>query len=269
MKKDLVDISLSELREFIKNSDELYHNKISHLSIISIKLRLQFLIFKNQFNSFSAFYMYYLSDENYRAIVHKHLTVSGNELFRDAEHWEFLMNKLTITKQSINICVFDSANFHDTVTLLICLKRCKLINNVSITVVAMSDNIIVDSQILFNEKDIEIGNINFSSLKSNEELSNYIIKKDSNKYVFDITSNINFINIKDIDKNDVKNDVVIARNITLNYNFSEHEVLFDRYLKLLKNKGILFVGNKEGFKWCSHFNHITFSNKSIPIYKKL
>lgn len=269
MKKDLVDINLTELREFIKNSEELYHTKTSHLSLISIKLRLQFLMSQKQFISFYSFYTVYSNDENYRTIVHDTLRVQSNELFRDAEQWDLFIKEIKKSENEINICLFEAGNFYDTVTLLICLDRYMLLDKTTLTVVSTNNYKTINSSLVFNEKDIETAIINFSTFDTNQTLTEYFTKEQANKYIYHITKHINVITLNDIATSDFEYDMVIARNITLNYNFTEHEVLFDNYLRVLKSKGVLFTGNKEGFKWCSKFKHLNFSNKSIPIYKKV
>lgn len=270
MKKNLVDISLTELREFIKNLELSSHFNVSGLSLISVKLRLQFLILQNQFTGFSSFYKFYLENEDYRVSVNLNIVVQANELFRDAEHWDIFVNKIKNSPTTINICLFESGNFYDTVTLLICLERFELLHKINLTVVNLVNNYPLRLIHEFTDKDMEMGIINFSALKSSNTLTDFI-KKHSNKYRYIVSNQlaINALSIESLLISDFKYDALIARNITLNYNFVEHEKIFNNYLLILKSKGVLFTGNKEGFKWCSQFKSLTYTNKSIPIYQKL
>lgn len=271
MKFNLIEISLTELRDFIANVDKDGKLGLSELSLVSLKLRIQFLIFKKNFKSFPAFFAFFNEDKDYREFVCKSIFAKSNELFRDAECWDELKPSL-INKKNINplqICVFERGNYSDTITLLICLQNWGLLFNCEITVVDLNFNNEMPKITLFDQKEMENGILNYSGLKDNKDFTNFFTKKDKD-YEYHLPENILIKNVtlNEFSELETGYDILIARNITLNYNFVSHEKMFEIYLKHLNSKGILFTGNKEGFKWCSKFSIITFDKKSIPIYYK-
>src|SRR3989344_9401284 len=108
MKSHLVEISVTELREFINYNDEKYLVHLNDLSLVSLKLRLQFLISQNKLNSFYSFFEQFRQNEKFRQNVLLNLHSQSNELFRDADCWVCFYNLLKQNTKSdiFNISIF-------------------------------------------------------------------------------------------------------------------------------------------------------------------
>ncbi|MDP2387397.1 MAG: CheR family methyltransferase [Bacteroidota bacterium] len=118
----------------------------------------------------------------------------------------------------------------------------------------------------FFKKEIETGIINFQQLNSPKNLEWCFIKKE-NLYTFAIPDNIKiqFINSEKL-KPKLQYDAVIARNLTLNYNFKAHQNIFQTYLNLMKNHSILFIGANENFDWCEGIENLIKKDTTKPLY---
>jgi chemotaxis methyl-accepting protein methylase len=271
MKSSFVEISLSELRNFITTIDETYATQLSSLSLVALKLRLQFIISQKQFKDFNSFNNHIKENEDFRNSVFSKINSLSNELFRDAEGWDYFCKELIkITEnKTIDICLFESGNFSDSITLLICLQEYNLADKCHLTIVDLINRNNLQNSYPFDAKEMEMGILNFSALKLNTRFENYFTKKDKES-IYHIPNFINtsFTNLSDFENSTAEYDALIARNLTLNKNFTAHENLFQLYLKTIKPSGILFTGNKEGFKWCKNFESLNYQNKIAPVYYK-
>lgn len=272
MKSSFVEISLSELRNFILTMDETYYTEFGNQSLVSLKLRLQFIISQKQFKDFSSFNNHIKENDDFRNNIFLKINSLSNELFRDAECWDYFCKELVKLSETdtLDICIFESGNFSDTITLLICLQEYNLTEKCNITIVDLINRTVLKSHYVFDSKEMETGVLNFSALKFNTRFENYFTKKDK-EYIYHIPNFINtsYTNISDF-KNSSNNhyNALVARNLTLNKNFTAHENLFQLYLKTIKSNGVLYTGNKESFKWCKNFESLNYQNKIAPVYYK-
>lgn len=271
MKVNLVEISLIELRDFISIIESNFKIELGHFSLISLKLRLQFLISEYHFTTFPSFYTHFMQDEVFRKTILSRIVVQPNELYRDADDWEVFGNELSKINSAnkLKIALFESGNFAETITFIICLKRFKLLDKCELSIVDLNNRSSLPLLIPFTLKEYELGETNFSGLRNQEKFSDFFTKKES-VFNFSIPSEIkiNFIKQGELLNYKESFDAVVARNITLNYNFEVHQKLYNSYLNILEKGGLLYVGNKENFSWCAGFDLFSRSVKSKSISHK-
>lgn len=272
MKLSLAEISLKELRDFVETTDKHSSFNLSELSLVSLKLRLQLLIKKYKVGDFQNFRKLYDEDSQFKEKVQNEIIPMPNELFRDAENWLLLIKELKIiltNGNKVKIAICEPGKWADTITLLIALKEHGILEQTVLDVYPLRKQY-QQMNTSFDLKELELGQINKSNFSNKELIANYF-KKNETDYEFmdDFLAEIKII--PSFEKNifsEEKYDVVIARNITIGYNFNVHEKIFKTYLDLLNKKGILFVGNRESFKWCGDYLQLSYKEKSIPIYHK-
>lgn len=271
MKALLFEITVSELREFISYNNRKKIVDLNDLSLVSLKLRLQFLITQHRRNKFQSFFEQYKQSETLRQQVLSNLYVTSNELFRDSECWAYFYKDLhqCIKSSTFEMCIFEFGNFADTVSLLTSLTINNLIHKTKITVIDFISERGIPLKFNFTPKEFEAGMINFRNFSSSVDLENYFVKKDEvYSYVVPDNVKIHFVSGENYSFTKGKFDAVIARNLSINYNFKAHQILFQKYLDLMKSPGILFVGLNENFEWCSGMNYLSKSDQTKPLYNK-
>lgn len=267
MNSSLIDISVTDLRGFIAYTDTRFGSQLAEMSLVSLKTRLQLCIARHHYKDFVSFNTYMqLNEKKHEAVLHE-LNLTPGELFRDYDSWMYLLDKIKASKKTtpLKIGLIESGNFTDLITFLILLDLNFLTKHCELTIIELFHHHKLKQTITFDIKEIETGVINYGKI-NRALVERYFTKKDK-KAEYKIPFELPVQKFTECLEKERTFDIVIARNHTLVYNFTHHEVLFENYLNLLHRGSILFTGNKEGFKWCKKFTSIQ-SDELHPLYLK-
>ncbi|MBS1637560.1 MAG: hypothetical protein JST26_16715 [Bacteroidetes bacterium] len=201
------------------------------------------------------------SDRFKENIIHK-LCFKHTELFRDAEVWHKILEiiRQSSNSEKITVYVVDTPDASDLLTLLILLHENDLMESVRISYLCFKyDNVgqeILSGIELSQRQFIQAQSFYTSSFMKRNPLERY--------FTFSGTGyRLNRSLLADVSCFQLPvysaiypepSDMLIARNLTIGFNFQYHEALFTVYTKLVKPNGILVFGLKEGFSWCRNYS---------------
>jgi len=165
--------------------------------------------------------------------------------------------------------VCEAGKWVDVISLIVLLSYKLPQNDFCIDVYALRKQY-QDINLKFDYKEFELAETNYARFNSKKNLKEYFIETNK-QFEFIVPNNINYRTIPSFETNLLsqdKYDVIIARNLTISYNFNTHEEIFLKLIEMLNKNALLFTGNRESFKWCTNYNYLDCQNSGVPIYNK-
>lgn len=173
------------------------------------------------------------------------MQVPCTELFRDPAFWRALRKNLTGRKQ-LSVWFPHLTNGYELYSLMILLKQ---IGIPQTRVVASTfSQLVIDKakQLNITSKIDEVNRYNFERLEIANKYDEYVDVCDNVTTIKpEIISSVEFHKEWYINEKVEKYDLIIFRNVTLNYNVLLHERAIERLVQSLNDDGLLTIGIKE------------------------
>lgn len=187
-----------------------------------------------------------LSDVAKRDELAHNMMIPATELFRDPGFWRAL-RKLLAGKTSLKVWMPELTNGFELYSLLVLLKQIGITNVevVGQVVSKMTEDEIKSLSI--QEKYDEVNRSNFERLESGTKYEDFFVKNEEGilKPSEDLLKNVKFERGWFMNNDVEKYDLIIFRNILLNYGPRLHERVIERLAQSLNSGGLLAIGIKE------------------------
>lgn len=173
------------------------------------------------------------------------MTIPGTEMFRDPSFWRAL-RKILSGKQSLTVWMPNLTNGFELYSLMVLLNQIG-INNIKVVGQVQSDITLKDIKTLsIPEKYDEVNRSNFERLESGTKYEDYFESTENGiKPKSNLLENVTFVKGWFMDSAVEKYDLIIFRNILLEYGPRLHEKAVERLAASLNDGGMLAIGIKE------------------------
>lgn len=180
--------------------------------------------------------------------IKRMLEVPCTELFRDPGFWRSL-RKMMLNKSSLRIWLPNLTNGYELYSLVTVLKDSGILDKAVIVANAVSQSIIDDVKAgVISKETAEVNAANFERLEGSTQYSDYVTHNEEKmEYRFntELLKDVTFENRWFLKTPQAKYDVVIFRNILLNYDPLLHEKAMNFLTGTLDSNGLLAIGIKE------------------------
>lgn len=173
------------------------------------------------------------------------MQVPATEMFRDPAFWRALRKNIADKKQ-ISVWLPHLTNGYELYSLVILLKQIG-ITNARIVASTFSQKVIDKvKELNITSKIDEVNRSNFERLETNSNFDEYVdIDDNSTTLKSNLLDSVEFHKEWFINEKIEKFDLIIFRNVLLNYNAQLHERAIERLIKSLNDGGLLTIGIKE------------------------
>lgn len=187
-----------------------------------------------------------LEDPVKKELVAHKMIVPATEMFRDPGFWRSL-RKIISGKKTLKVWMPNLTNGYELYSFLILLRQIGM-NDVTITCNVQSS--LTEDEVksmILAEKSDETNKSNFERLESGTKYEDYFEVSEPGflKPKSGLLSNVNFVKGWFIDNPVEKYDLIIFRNMLLEYGVRLHEKAVERLSESLISGGILAIGIRE------------------------
>lgn len=218
----------------------------------------------------------------------KERTISGNEIsnvfklnctdiFRDPSFWRILKKLLVdmAERGRLRIWVADDSSGQELIALLIALKETGLLSKAEVLATARDENMLEHIKTgIIPLKAMEQNCSNYRKWKESESADLYqYFKCDESQACIDqeLFSGVNFSTV-DMSAGDIPTgsfDLILYRNVMLNYHLTYQCDLIPILHGRLKYSGLLAIGAKENISRSEIVSKFSLINSDEKIYKKI
>lgn len=187
-----------------------------------------------------------LDDSEKRELIAHKMTVPATEMFRDPGFWRSLRKNIS-SKKTLSVWMPNLTNGYELYSFLILLRQIGL-NDVTVTCNVQSSLTEAEVKSLsVSEKLDDTNRSNFERLESGTKYEDYFDEVEAGyvKPKSDLLSNVKFVKGWFINNPVEKYDLIIFRNMLLEYGVRLHEKAVERLAESLNSGGILAIGIKE------------------------
>lgn len=186
-----------------------------------------------------------LDDSEGKDKIAYEMMIPGTEMFRDPGFWRVLRKNLS-GKKSLNIWLPNLTNGYELYSLLVLLRQ-MAISDYTVTCNILSSKVESDVvSMTFSEKTDEVHRSNFERLESGTKYEDFFEQTDEGfKPKGDLLKGVKFVKGWFIDSPVEKYDLIIFRNILLEFGVRLHEKAVNRLAESLNPGGLLAIGIKE------------------------
>lgn len=214
-----------------------------------LKRRLGYVFSELRIKKLSQF-LEQLNNEDFRENVKYHMAVNVTEMFRDPGFWRSLRDKVfpIYTNKKWSVWFPDTPSGEEVFSLAILLEEEGLINDVDIFCNHPSREKCNEiSQGLLDVKNMELNHSNYKRLEMSDRFDEYFYNNgEALKFSKQLLNRCN-VSSSYPEEEDVKFDLIIFRNSTINLSFQQREFVLQKLLKGLNPGGIIALGVKESF----------------------
>lgn len=239
----------------------------------SLERRLQRFLSLHFFNSLNELTEKICSDNAFFEFFVKEITVNTTEMFRDAEAWKQIRDKvlpLLSELPSIRIWHAGCSSGEEIYSMWIILKETGLDNKVKVIASDLNREVIETAKAgTYARKSIELNEDNYRKSGGITNFSDYYTMEGT-VYKMDpeLIRNVKFIR-HDLSSGSAfsKFDIILCRNVLIYFNKNLQEKVFTLFRESLFKKGFVVIGKKESMSYFSkHSDYIEFDS-SEKIYR--
>ncbi len=204
--------------------------------------------------------------------------IRETEFFRDASFWRDVRDIYIpelLKKENPTIWMPGVLSGEEVFTMAIILQKMGLQDKVNI--IASCDSLNRMNSIkqggLFDDKEIEISNSNYTSFSGESNFEDYCINgysgvKMQNDLLKNVTFQISRISQEELDSSDSVYDMIIFRNILIQYTLPLYDKVVCKLIDRLSVGGYLMIGSKETLEHTDANNKMRLVSATEKIYQK-
>lgn len=238
-------LTINDIREISSKMSEVIGVDYTGYSINFFRRRVTALFDKFGIHKIQDFYALLSDKKKVDEIIYE-MTVPATELFRDPAFWRSLRKNL-VGKTSLSVWLPNLTNGFELYSLLVLLKQIG-IENVKVVGNLLSDMIEAEIRTLnIPQKYDEVNRANFERLESGMKYDDFF-RTDSDgivRPIGNLLSKVVFVKKWFMNCSIEKYDLIIFRNILLEYGPILQEKAVDRLVQSLNQGGMLATGIKE------------------------
>lgn len=194
-----------------------------------------------------------------------YMSVPCTEMFRDPAFWRSL-RRLIAQRTKLNIWVANLTNCYELFSLLVLLRQAGA-TDYKVMVNCVSNRVVNEVRSChIPSGDVQVDRNNFERLESGETFETYISQAADGSLQFDasllqgVQYRVGWFMNQPVEKY----DLIICRNVLLDYSLPLHEKAASRLCASLAEGGLLAIGIKE--KLCVKLPHVQAVNEQDGIY---
>jgi len=237
-------LTINDIKEISAKMNEKIGVEYTGYSINFLRRRVTYVIEKLGLHKIQDLYNM-LEDPTCADEIAYEMSIPGTEMFRDPGFWRSLRKNLS-AKKTLNIWFPNMTNGYELYSLLILLRQMGISDYVVTCNVQSSktENSIVS--MIIPEKSDDVHHSNFERLESGTKYDDFFEKTDEGlKPLGDLLKGVKFVKGWFIDNPVEKYDLIIFRNILLEYGVRLHEKAVNRLAESLNPGALLAIGIKE------------------------
>lgn len=204
-----------------------------------------------------------LDDREKRDLVMYYMSVPATEMFRDPAFWRTL-RKLLQGRKEISIWFPDLASGDELYSMMILLRQLA-ISKVRVVANCTSQKAIdcIKTRAISTKTD-PINRSNFERLESGDNFDNYVtVNAEQIELKPEVIQGVEFRKAWFMNEHPEKYDLIIFRNVLLNYGPQLNDNAMRILYKSLNDKGLLTIGIKETIGQKTQIIHAINANEGI------
>ncbi|MDM8533226.1 protein-glutamate O-methyltransferase CheR [Clostridiaceae bacterium HSG29] len=229
---------------FKKNILKLTGINLTSYKERQMKRRIESLIKRNKYNSYSEYFKALKVDEELFDEFINYLTINVSEFYRNFEQWEVLKKTVVpkLLKNNRNLKIWSAAcsTGEEPYSLVMLMSDFMPLNRIKILAVDIDEGAINKAKIgVYSKKSLDKVPDKFKKKYFSEIGKSFKISEDIKKCV--TFKKMNLLE----DKYPNNCDLILCRNVMIYFTEEAKDIMYDKFSGALKNEGILFVGSTE------------------------
>ena len=270
------ELSVRKIKELEQIVKEKYGIVLSNFATIPLRRKIEKSLSFFNLNSIEELITIVNSDKIGKEDFLLSLSSVATEMFRAPSVWRFLLNEFSKTVAENNnyrIWFPLCAGGYELFSLITLLKILDVEEKVEITINCLStekSNLLKRGEILIDKKILEISKLNFKrfGIKPHYDWESIFYENDE-RLIFKekIKTKIKITKEGVFMPPPFMQDIVVYRNIMLDYTLKYSYEIIGNIVKKLKKGGLLIIGEKEKILYLQEYS-LSAINENDGIYKK-